>query len=60
MSKNNYKVELLATDKTKVHEFQMKTVSYPKLPILQSYKRIIKAPMKFPSVTDCFTTFFSL
>ena len=60
MSKNHSKVELVATDKTKKHNYQMKKVSYPNLPILQNYKVIIKCPMKFPSVIDGFATPFSL
>ena len=60
MSKNHSKVELVATDKTKKNEYQMKTVSYPNLPILQNYKENNKCPMKFPSVTDGFVTPFSL
>ena len=58
MSKNHYKVELVA--KTKVREYQMRTISYPKLSLLQDYKVIIKSPMKFFSVTDGFATLFSL
>ena len=59
MSKNHSKVELVATD-LKKNEYQMKTVSYPNLPILQNNKIIMKFPMKFPSVIDGFATRFSL
>ena len=59
MSKHNSKVELIATNNLKVHEYQIKIVSYPKIPVLQNYKVIIKHPMKFPSVIDGFATPFS-
>ena len=59
MIKDNSKVELLATNNRITHEYHMKTVSFPKLPILQSYKVITKSPMKLPSVIDSFTTPFS-
>ena len=60
MSKNHSKVELVATDKTTKHNYQMKKVSYPNLPILQNYKVIIKCSIKFPSVIGGFATPFSL
>ena len=55
MSKNHYKIELIATDQTKKHEYQIKTVSYSNLTTLQSYK-----VMKFPSFIGGFTIPFSL
>ena len=38
----------------------MKIVSYLNLLIIQNYKVIIKSPMKFSSVIDCFVIPFSL
>ena len=60
MDKNHSKVELVAIDKTKKHEYQMKIVSCLNIPILQNYKVIIKCPMNFPSVINGFATPFSL
>ena len=40
MSKNMSKVDLIATDKTRKYEYQMKTEMFPKLRILQSSKEV--------------------
>ena len=60
MSKNHSIVELVATDKTRRNEYQMKTASYPNRPILHNYKHNNKCPMKFPNVINGFAIPFSL
>ena len=60
MSKNHSKVELVATDKTRKNEYQMKTVSYPNLPILHNYKQNNKCPMKYTNIIIDFAIPFSL
>ena len=60
MRKNHSKVELVATDKTRKNEYQMKTVSYPNLPILHNYKQNNKCQLKFPNIINGFAILFSL
>ena len=47
MSKNHSIVELVVTDKKRKNEYQMKIASYPNLPILHNYKKIINVQWNF-------------
>ena len=60
MAKNHSKVELVATDKKKINEYQMKTLSHPNLPILYNHKINNQTPMKFPMIAGGFKTAFCL
>ena len=60
MSKNHSAIELLATDKKRKKEYQMKTASYSNLPIRHNYKQTNKCPTKFPNVINGFAIPLSL